>query len=238
MRILWMYLTYFLMIAINAFANILPLNGMTTGDISNQFPVLFTPSGYVFTIWSLIYLALLIWLIAITIQRQRLTRPIASCFITTNLLNSLWIIVWHFEWVGTSILVMVLLLIMLMLFYRAERQMAQNSYIWIAPLSLYIGWITVALLANISYFFHAIGQPNFLGIGEVIWALFFLFLGFCLGLFVRYQKKDILYPLVIVWAFVGIFVRDQATSEIVAVSALVLAILLFLLNWFRLRKTA
>ncbi|WP_099221212.1 tryptophan-rich sensory protein [Listeria costaricensis] len=238
MRILWMYLTYFLMIAINAFANILPLNGMTTGEISNQFPVLFTPSGYVFTIWSLIYLALLIWLIAITIQHRRLTRPIASCFIATNLLNSLWIIVWHFEWVGTSILVMLLLLIMLALFYRAERRMAQGSYIWLAPLSLYIGWITVALLANISYFFHAIGKPDFLGISEVSWAILFLFFGFCLGLFIRYQKNDLLYPLVIVWAFVGIFVRDQKMSESVAVTALVLAILLFLLNWFRLRKRA
>ena len=51
-------ITYLAMITINALANILPINNMTTGDISDKYGNLFAPAGITFSIWGLIYLLL------------------------------------------------------------------------------------------------------------------------------------------------------------------------------------
>jgi hypothetical protein len=55
--------SFLVMLAANALANILPFNGLTTGEISDRFPNLFAPAGITFSIWGLIYLTLAVYTI-------------------------------------------------------------------------------------------------------------------------------------------------------------------------------
>ncbi len=60
-------------IGVNVMANTATLNGLTTGDISNRYPNLFTPANVTFSIWSVIYLGLLGFarLLALAFLHQR-----------------------------------------------------------------------------------------------------------------------------------------------------------------------
>lgn len=80
-----MYLSFFAMIAVNALANILPFNGMNTGEISNLYNVLFTPAGYVFSIWGVIYIAVFIWLVNLSLNKEPIRKISASLFILSCL---------------------------------------------------------------------------------------------------------------------------------------------------------
>lgn len=97
MPLIWMYLTYFTMLAVNILANLLPLNGMTTGEISDRYAALFTPAGYVFSIWGLIYLLLLLWLIGASMNYRKLDKKLMTTISISNLLNAAWIFAWHFS---------------------------------------------------------------------------------------------------------------------------------------------
>jgi len=51
-------LFYLGMILFNFLANSLPLNNRNTGQISDDYPSHYTPSGFTFSIWGIIYLLL------------------------------------------------------------------------------------------------------------------------------------------------------------------------------------
>ncbi|WP_163653114.1 tryptophan-rich sensory protein [Listeria sp. PSOL-1] len=225
MKLIWMYITFLLMIATNILAESLPLNGLTTGEISHKYQALFTPANYTFIIWSIIYLALFIWLIMLVVKRIEITEQIAACFIATNVLNLFWLICWHFEWIFISLVIMGFLLFVLSLLYRSLR--GYGKFRW--PISLYISWIFVAMISNINYFFHTFGQANFFGIQEATWSILFLMIGFIVGLYGCYRLKDRIFSLVIIWAYLGIFFHDFHLSSAVSYVALALAILLFIL---------
>ncbi|MCO5183725.1 MAG: tryptophan-rich sensory protein [Anaerolineae bacterium] len=87
-------------ITINALANIVPINGLNTGQISDSFDVYFVPAGYVFSIWGLIYLALAGYAIYQALPAQRNNerlRSIDGLFIASSFFNSAWIFAWHYQ---------------------------------------------------------------------------------------------------------------------------------------------
>ncbi len=219
------------MVAVNLFANILPLNGVTTSEVSNRYQTLFTPSGYVFSIWGIIYLLLFIWLVGITIKHAYVTNQLAFVFITSSLLNVLWIFMWHFNLIFLSIIVMLLLLTSLLLFYAYQKQISKRR-LWRMPISVYLGWIFVAAIANICYYFNVLGLTAFQSGATIV----ILLLASFFVLVFRYKQNDFIVPLVFVWAFIGIFVRDYAFAPFVAYTALIMAIMIFMLNWFRLKQ--
>jgi len=95
-------------IAINALANLLPINGLNTGEISDRYPVLFTPASYVFSIWGIIYIALIGFSI-FQLQAKQMNNPLLKAtripyfllkatripYLLSCLFNSLWIFAWH-----------------------------------------------------------------------------------------------------------------------------------------------
>ncbi|MBC1501163.1 tryptophan-rich sensory protein [Listeria weihenstephanensis] len=235
MRLLWMYLCFIVMIGVNALANILPLNAVTTGEISNRLDVLFTPAGYVFIIWGVIYVSLFIWLIALTFHREKVTGALAFFFCITSLLNGLWIICWHYGYFLTSVGVMLLLLIGLIALYKAQ-QIITPSLLWRAPLSLYLSWISVATIANICYYTTWKEFTSFLGLKEVAWSIILLIVATLIAYLFRIRENDWIAPLVFVWAFVGIYIRVGDMSALVAYTALILAVLLFMANFIPTRQ--
>ncbi len=229
------------MIVVNALASIVPFNGQQTGEISDRFPVYFVPAGYVFSIWGLIYTLLLAFTIyqALPSQREnpRLQR-IGFFFALSCLWNSVWIFCWHYNLFPLSLVIMLALLATLIVIYRRldiGRETVSRTEQWLlhVPFSVYLGWITVATIANTTDVLYDLGwngQP----LAPELWAVVMLVIATGLTIFILNQRRDIAYSLVIVWAFVGIFAKQNATPSvayIAMVGALIVAAMVLWNAW-------
>lgn len=218
-------------LAVNALANILPFNGQTTGEISNRFPIRFVPAGYVFSIWGLIYIGLLAFAIYQLLPAQKKSKvldEIAPLYWLASLANGLWIFLWHYEYFTLTIFVMVILLISLIAIYRRLRASGLQTvgFRWCVqiPFSVYLGWISVATIANASQLLYFLNWSGW-GLNSELWAGIMLAIATGLGMLMLRRERDIAYVLVLIWAFLGIAVA-QADSAIVANTAYVFAALL------------
>lgn len=213
-RLLLNISAYILVLVINTLAVTLPLNGQSTGEISNRLDVFFTPAGYVFSIWSLIYLLLGIWVIRQLTKKNRHSnyyRIISPYFIVTCLLNSAWIFMWHYNYFAISVAVMIGLLITLILTYNKARKLGRGFFDKL-PFSVYLGWISVATIANISYYLTYIEWDG-LGTGR---SVILLILALSLAVYFRIKQQDWVYPLVFIWAIIGIGINNQGEHPILS----------------------
>jgi translocator protein len=219
------------MIATNILANALPLNNQTTGAISARFPIYFEPAGYVFSIWGLIYLGLIVYAVyqALPAQRQNpRLRAIAFPFILSCLANTTWLFLWHYNRFTLTQAAMVTLLLALILIYRrlaAGRPAASTIEKWAVhlPFSVYLGWVTVATVANTSIVLYDWGWRGG-ALGEPVWAVLMLLVTAGLTFLMLWRHGDVAYALVIVWAAAGIAVK-QSGSGLVAGTAVAVAVL-------------
>lgn len=220
------------MVAVNALAVVLPLNGLTPGEVSAMYPSLFTPAGYVFSIWSLIYLTLAIFIVYQLLPGQQYNPRLARLgplFIITCLLNAAWLFAWHYLQTLLSLPIMLGLLVSLILCYEklgiGKRAVSRRERlaVWL-PFSLYLGWITVATVANVSVFFLALGvRVNWF---TPAWALLAIIAATLIGVTVLRRRGDWVYTLVLVWAFLGIAVRQWGTDVLLMIGALAAALYL------------
>jgi len=201
-------------LVINALANILPLNGLETGQISDQFKVFFVPAGYVFSIWGLIYLGL----IALTIyqftpegrQSVRMQKILAP-FLVASAANCGWIFLWHYQFFYWTLVAMLVLLVSLIVIYLRLRQ--ENASVsklekWMVriPVSIYLGWISVATIANVTDVLDYAGFKGGMLSGQV-WAAILLGVASLLALLMTVIRKDVAFVAVLLWAFIGIAVK-------------------------------
>jgi hypothetical protein len=221
-----------LTITVNGLANGLPLNGQGTGEISDRFSILFVPAGYVFSIWGLIYLGLIAFTIYQALPAQndnRLLRKISPAYWVGSLANTAWIFMWHYEFFPYTVVLMLMILITLIAIFRdisAAGSGLNNVQKWFVriPFSIYLGWISVATIANVTqilFFFDWGGW----GISPTVWALIMLVVATILGLLMQWRERAVSYVLVLVWAFWGIGV-SQAGTLLVANTARGAAIVL------------
>lgn len=223
-RILLMTIAWISVIVVNALANILPINGQTTGEISDRLPVLFTPAGYVFSIWSVIYILLAIWIIGFWVRLKKGQIPsikIALFFILSALFNISWLFLWHYEFFGWSIAAMLgylLSLIGLYLQYGNEEQGLTERF----PVSINLGWVSIATLTNISFVLTYYNWSGW-GLSDQLWAVIMLTVATALALHVRFHHSDIPYALVFIWAFIGIAVEHQLDEMLVTTASLFLS---------------
>lgn len=219
-------LAYALMVLINYLANALPFNGQTTGEVSAKLDVLFTPAGYVFGIWGLIYLLLGIWIVRQWLrgeQSELLTRFITPLFVASCLLNSVWIVLWHYEYFLLTVIVMIALLVTLIMIYR--KVWSTNSRLDKVTFSIYLGWISVATIANISYYLVFIGWGQ-LGLPATVWTVIMLLVATGLAAIFILRYHDRIFALVFVWAFIGIGMKQYQDNNIVAFTAFIMALLI------------
>jgi len=217
-------------ITINILANALPINGLNTGEISDSFPVYFVPAGYVFSIWGVIYLGLIAFGIyqALPSQREntRLQR-VGYWFALSCVANSTWIFLWHYQQFPLTLVMMLVLLISLIVIYlRLEIGIkpASGAEKWAVniPFSIYLGWITVATIANVTDVLYDLNWNGF-GIAPQTWAMIMLLIGAILTSIVIMTRRDAAYTAVIVWAFIGIIVKQAAETN-VALTAGIMAV--------------
>lgn len=228
-------LAFVLAIAANGMANGVPLGGQTTGEISAKYPSLFTPAGYVFSIWGLIYLGLLSFVIWQALPAQRGNRSLAGIsmpFQASCAFNAAWIFAWHYDLLVLSLILMFGILISLVQVYR-KLDISQSAaslterLIVRLPFSIYTGWITVATIANISALQIDRGWDD-IWVDAPTWTLFKLALAGSVAATVLFRRRDIAFVLVAVWASAGIAIK-QTAIPVVAGAATVIAMLGLLL---------
>jgi hypothetical protein len=222
-------LTVVALIVMNILANALPLNGISTATISDSFKVLFVPAGYVFAIWGLIYIGLLAYGIyqALPAQKEnpRLRRA-AAPFIVGSLANIAWLFFWHYgQFVLTVVAMLILLasLIMVYLILGVNQTPVSKGERWAVhvPFSIYLGWISVATIANITDLLWYLGWNGF-GLSPEMWTVIMLTVTVVLAFMMALLRGDVAYLLVLVWALAGIGVK-QATTPLVSTVAFVSA---------------
>lgn len=213
---------FVLVMVVNAAANGIPLGGQTTGEVSARYPTLFTPAGFTFGIWGVIYLLLAAFVIWQALPAQRDNARIAAIsnlFIANGVANAAWIFVWHYDLLWLSLLLMFAILATLVQIYRTLEASAAGAgltekLLLKLPFSVYTGWVTVAAIANLSCVQLAMGWDNF-GLLALDWTLLKLAVAGAIGAAMLLRKGDVAYVLVIAWAAYGVASKQTDVPEIV-----------------------
>ena len=231
-----MIISLLVVLGVNFLANTLPINGLTTGEVSDQFPILFVPAGYVFSIWGLIYFALIAFSIYSITPKGLANQDIdgiTGWFVAANLFNAAWIFLWHYLQFLLTLIPIFGLLISLLAIYlklrvgRKQRKFVEKLLVEV-PFGIYLGWATVAVVANVSQVLFSEGWQG-ASLSAPIWTVLMLTVATLLGVLMIFTRKEIAYPLVLAWAFVGIYIK-HGSVPLVAITALVAAILLAVLT--------
>jgi hypothetical protein len=235
-------------ILVNTLANALPINGQTTGEISAKYSNLFVPAGWAFSIWGVIYLLLIIWVVLGIVRHRRgenvdYILGVSRLFWISCAANMAWIFAWHFDQLILSVVLMLVLLLSLLQIYLRLLPQRENIPAWAhAPFSIYLGWVSVASIANVSALlvdFDWRGGPW----PETLWTVAMIVVATLLGLFFILKKKGALYGLLIVWALAAIYSRriadlgaDDGAVEIAALFGVALLTMTIALRLFVPRK--
>lgn len=210
------------MVAVNALAELIPIGGMTTGQISEVHPSLFTPAPITFAIWGLIYLLMMFFTVyqhgVLDGSRQstKVRDKIGPWFALSCVLNILWIFLWHFQLIGLSAVCIALLLLVLnVITSRLSNLQGSDSLLQKittnAGFSLYYGWIIAATIANISVYLISLGWSGW-GITANIWTVIIMLIGTIIAGAVVLIEKNIIAALAVMWAYAGILIRHISPS--------------------------
>ena len=213
--------TILVTLVINGLANALPINGLTTGQISDSFHVYFVPAGYVFSIWGLIYLGLIAFAIfqALPSQRENPRLRATGWWISLGgLSNSAWIFLWQYEHFPLTLVAMLVLLATLLVTYLRlgiGRTAVSTAETWAVrlPFSIYLGWITVATVANVTVLLAYLKWDGF-GIAPELWMGIVLAAVLAIAVLMNFTRRDVAYALVILWALAGISVKFTSVAAI------------------------
>ena len=232
-----------LVLLFNFLSNAIPFNGLTQADLGELYPVLITPATYVFSIWGLIYLALIAFIIYQTLPNFRenpAVKAVGILFAVSSLFNILWLFFWHYQRVGWSMIIMLLLLATLIAIYlrigavTTEKSLYDRLLVKY-PFSLYLGWITAATIVNFNVLLYDIGWLG-VGTGGVFFTIFMIVIAAVVALAVFYLRQDFIYTAVFVWALIGIGVRHGTNLVLLTIVAwLAAAAIIFFLGWITAR---
>ena len=228
-------ISFLAVIIVNALANALPINDLTTGEISAMFPNLFTPAGITFSIWGLIYLLLagfIFYQARGLLSKRELNKELLDkiniLFIISSLANIAWIFTWHYLKIELSFLIMLILASSLILIYQrlkiGQRGVKPKERVFVhLPFSIYTAWITVATLANLTVLFV---EWNIYAniIPEVLWTVAMIAIATAVGLYIYQKYRDVYYNLVIIWALLGIVIQRVFIAEQLVLSVVIAAV--------------
>jgi hypothetical protein len=222
-------------VAVNALANVLPINNITTGALSDLYPNLFVPAGLTFAIWGLIYVLLGIFVIYPLIpsvrrdpQKVDFVQKIGPLFFISCLANIGWIFAWHYQILPLSLIFMLILLGCLLFIYlrlnvgKSETTRAERYFAHL-PFSVYLGWITIATIANVTALLVNINW-NTWGLSEQFWAVAVIIVGIAIALSMLFTRKDIYYSLVVAWALLGILLKRLSVATVPDQSVVIVTI--------------
>lgn len=203
-------------LVMNYLATALPLGGNTTGELSDKYPNLFTPAGFTFSIWGVIYLALLVYVgfqassffKRTTVPAAEVTTDITPWFLVSCVCNMLWIVLWHYQFVFFSVLVMLgilwsLIQVVSRIHRHEQLDKLPNKLFFKLPFGLYLGWILVATVANVTAFLVGINWDG-LGLSEPVWTVIMLVTATGITIFTASRFQNVFVGFSVIWALFGI----------------------------------
>jgi len=209
------------------------LNGVTSGEVSDMYPTLITPAGFTFSIWGVIYMFLLVFIVYQVLPKNRdqpFLGQIGLLFALSGVCNVCWLFLWHYELVTYSLVLMFALLATLIWIYlrldigRAAVSLKEMVLVHM-PFSVYLGWISIATIANVSVALTAAGWDGW-GIEPSTWAVVIICVALLLSLIMLAARKDVAFSFVVVWALVGILEKQSEHQTIVFASEIGIVLLL------------
>jgi len=229
MKIITTWLLFVGVIAVNALANMLPINGYNTGQVSAFYPNTFVPAGFTFSIWGVIYLLLFSYTIGYsyyTMKQQQFPKAFAFIeriniyFLMTCIFNMSWILAWHYLQIELSVVIMLLFLITLIQLFLKSSTLANaltstQRFILQTPFIVYLGWISVATIANITALLIAY-QWNGFGMTPVYWSALMILIAILLAVLMLKKFKAVPFALVVAWALWGIYHAQGTAAPLLA----------------------
>lgn len=228
-----------LVFTVNTLANLLPINGLTTGQISDQFDVYFIPAGYVFSIWGLIYVLLLgftIYQFLPTNRTDDKLRKIGWWYAAGCLANSAWLFTWHYQLFYLSFAFMAILFVTLYVIYQKldiglkTADIKTRIFVQI-PFSIYLAWISVALISNFAILLAFSGWNAF-GIPGSSWALILMVVAILLAMMTAFNRGDVFFLGVVIWALAGIAIKNWGITPVyeAAVASAILVLIIAIVS--------
>ncbi|MDJ0655053.1 MAG: tryptophan-rich sensory protein [Xanthomonadales bacterium] len=226
---------YAAVILVNYLSNALPLNGQTQSDIAARYPSPFTPAGFTFSIWGLIYLLLLgylVYQVRPARASDRILGRVSWLFMASCAANVSWLVVWHYDLLWLSLLIMLAILAALVAIYRtlgetrADAGLTEKLLLHL-PFSIYLGWITVATIANISIIQTGMGWDD-ASLSAVDWTLLKLALAATIAGVMVLRQGNIAFGLVVAWAAFGISSKQAAIPAISGAATAIMFLALML----------
>lgn len=244
-------LAFIAVLYVNYLANALPLNGKNTGELSAQYPNLFTPAGLTFSIWGIIYLWLLVLIgfqVAALVSQSVAARvgPIVDkigwLFVATCVFNVSWMFAWHWEQLALSVIIMLGFLVTLLRLnetigtgHSKTNGLEKSISHW--PMGIYQGWITVATIANIAALLVGNGWHGG-GLSEAFWAILMIVVGAAIAIFILFRQNNLGHGLAVSWALYGIYLKRNGAPEadsnlvaMVALAAMALVLAITISRW-------
>ncbi len=206
-------LFYLGMLFFNFLANSLPLNNRNTGQISDDYPSFFTPSGFTFFIWGIIYVLLGVVVVKMAISSndtflEEYSILFIMLFLITCITNIAWLFCWHYDKILLSTIIMIVFLagLSIITFYIKDL-----NYLTRVAFSIYTGWVSIALIANITILLVKTNIPLFQN-NETLWYVIMMIVGVVLGLLILLLTRNVFYIMVFVWAYFGIFMKHYGQT--------------------------
>lgn len=196
-------ITFLLMLTTNYLSNSIPIGGRTQSDISAEYPTLFTPSGFTFSIWGIIYILLIVFVILLFTDSTVISAnrtPILLLFSLVNILNSVWLVFWHTDRIFLSTIVMIALLTSLLVMLSL---ISKSDSFTFATFSIYAGWISVATVATVAIFLVKQNYPLFMNHEQLFFGIT-LFLTVLIGAYMLINEQNYYFAGVFLWAYIGI----------------------------------
>jgi benzodiazapine receptor len=234
-------------IVMNALANILPFNGVNTGTVADSFPNYFTPPGYVFAIWGVIYVLLFVFMVFQAKKDQvneEYLGKIGYLYLIGAILNVAWLILFHYSYgntpllVWSEVLIVGFLVVLLLTYVRLEigiKEVSLGQKLAIhLPTSVYLGWISLATIANTAAVLNA--NIAFALDVEYIWTALVLVVALLITTLMIVLRRDIAYGLVVIWASTGIASKWMSIPLIyntAIIVAVVVALLILIVPFIR-----
>jgi len=228
-------LAFILLVLVNGLAGSSTiLGGKNTAQISDANPTRITPAGYVFSIWGVIYILLGVFVVFQALPNQQgkgFQKRIGWLFVLSSALNIIWLFLWQFEYLTLSVVVMFLLLASLIMIYlrlkigKSTVSIKEKLALQL-PFSVYLGWITIASIANVATALVSSSWDGF-GISSETWAILVVMVALLITLLVVVTRKDVSYGLVSIWALTGIAMNQSEFPNIVLITeinAIIIAI--------------
>ena len=224
---------YIITLAINGLAGTTFLNGRTTAQVSDLYSNPITPAGYVFAIWGIIYALLFAFVIYQALPKQKnkpFQKQISALFILSSIFNVVWIFLWQYDYITVSVVMILALLASLIAIYmrlgigKSNVPLTEKLCVHL-PFSVYLGWITVASIADFAAALVSVRWDGF-GLSAQTWVIVAMAIALIVTLAVIFARRDIAYSLVIVWALAGIAVK-QSTDQNIVLTAEIAVVVIF-----------